>query len=78
MNSNRTIVNAETRRTYSYPTELTPVGAKLAQREALRLARNSGPGWEHHAGLVVYVTDRRGVVRLEKGPDGGTVSERRV
>ena len=74
-----TTIQYDRRRTSTCPVSryLTVAGYATARRQALRLARTMGTGWEHAAGDVCYVTDAHGVItRLVTSDDGRHLSER--
>lgn len=72
-----THVDRGTKRTHTRPAAASPAGQKAACREALRWARRTESGWEHYAGLVVYVSDGDGgATRLAKSDEGRTLGER--
>ena len=67
------------RRTYTTSTSGTVAGHVAAYRAALALARQSHPGWEHHAGRVCYlVSDAGQIVRTCKDDSGIRVTADRV
>lgn len=73
----KTQINHEQRRTFTGPA-LSPTEHKQARKKALRLAREMGNGWEHRGGGICYVVERDVITRIESGPDGERLSERRI